>query len=69
MNRHGVLKRRVIADFLLVCAFALAAPLFLAPISRSWSLMVAGFVTFLFSVGFLLDALRTLQRLRSSDGN
>jgi hypothetical protein len=54
----------MIADFILVCAFGFVAPPLLAPISKSPNTMLAAFVIFLLSIGFLWDGLRTWQRLR-----
>jgi hypothetical protein len=69
MNARRFRKPRMIADFVFVCAFGLVAPVSLAPISRSWGVMLVGFATFFVAAGFLLDALRTLQRWHKPDSN
>ena len=64
MKRGDSLKLRMVVDVVLVCTMAFVAPIMLAPIGRSWGVLAAGFAAFLLAIGFLLDGLRTLQRLR-----
>jgi hypothetical protein len=63
IKSRNSLKLRMIADFVLVCAFGLAVPPILAPLGRSWGVLLESFATFLLAVGFLFDGLRTRLRL------
>jgi len=63
MMGHNSLRRRVVGDFALVGAFGIVAPALLAPINRHWSVMLVAFAAFAIAVGFLVDGLRTLDRL------
>lgn len=63
MIRQGKLRLRMMADFVLVVAFGLCAPALLAPIARSWDVMLTSCATFAISVAFLWDGLRTADRL------
>lgn len=65
-KRDGVpdmFRLRVISDFLMVVAFGVVAPALLAPIARSWSVVLASGVTFALCLAFLWDGLRTASRL------
>jgi hypothetical protein len=62
-RRQGMLRLRMIADFILVGAFGLAAPAMLAPIGRNWGVMLIGVATFAIGIAFLWDGLRMVQRL------
>jgi hypothetical protein len=57
-------RLRMITDFILVGAFGLAAPVMLAPIGRSWGVMLIGVATFAIGIVFLWDGLRMAQRPR-----
>jgi hypothetical protein len=69
MNARGFLKLRMISDLVLVCAFGFAAPFLLAPLSRSWVLLLTSFVPILLALVFLRDGLRTFEQLRKPDSN
>lgn len=56
-------RLRMIADFILVGAFGLAAPVVLSPIDRSWGVALAAVATFAIGIAFLWDGLRIAQRL------
>jgi glycopeptide antibiotics resistance protein len=65
MNRRSSLKLRIAVDFLLVCAFGFVVPTVLAPISRSWSILVLFFL----AAASLYDGLRALGQLRKPNAN
>jgi hypothetical protein len=69
MNSRQTIKLRMITDFVLLGIFGFVVPPVLAPLARNWPLLLAAFVTLLISIGFWLDGLRSLQRLRSFDPN
>jgi hypothetical protein len=54
-------RLRVIADFILVGAFGLAAPAILSPIGRNWGVGLVAVATFAIGMAFLWDGLRTMQ--------
>ncbi len=54
----------MLADIVLVCAFGFVVPAILAPIGRNLSVFLTSLAAFLFAARFLLNGLRTLQRLR-----
>jgi hypothetical protein len=67
MNSRQLLKRRMVADFVLAGAFGLIPPPCLVPISRNWTVMLTAFTFMLIGLGFWYDALRTLSQLRKPD--
>jgi hypothetical protein len=62
---QGMHRLRIIADFILVGAFGLAAPAILAPIGRNWGVMLISVATFAIGIAFLWDGLRMAQRPHS----
>ncbi|MGC2639657.1 MAG: hypothetical protein WA294_20910 [Acidobacteriaceae bacterium] len=53
----------MISYFLMVAALGVVAPALLAPITRSWSVVLVSGVTFALCVAFLWDGMRTANRL------
>jgi hypothetical protein len=55
-------RLRMVADFILVGAFGLAAPAMLAPLGRNLGVMLISTATFAIGIAFLWDGLRMAQR-------
>lgn len=56
-------RLRMISDFLMVAALGIVAPALLAPIARSWNVVLVSGVAFALCLAFLWDGLRTASRL------